>query len=299
MDPFILHETATQSKLKIVVIGVGSSGGNIVEYMRKKEIPGIELFAVDMWNQDNHKELSKALSDSDIVFITLGLGGNTSRLSAPTIAKIAKESGALTIVIVTKPFSFEGKKRLKLAEDGLQELKNESDCIVAIPNDNLLSIIDPKLGIKESFKIVDSIVAKVIDGISGIIFSSEDYDINLDIHDLKTIMNNKGIAIMGIGESQGKNAVYEAMTSAVELAMTDNIHIKNASGILVHFALHPEFDFMKLSVAMDIIHNNTNESADVIFGTTTDERMPNDFIRVTVIATGVEKAPMVPANNVF
>jgi cell division protein FtsZ len=299
MYPFDLYETNLPSKLKIVAIGIGSSGENIIEYIRKQEVQGIELINDNSWKQDNNEELSQVLSDADIVFITFGMCGNTSNLSTQTIAKIAKESSALTIAVVTEPFRFEGPKRRKITDSCLKELKNICDSVVVIPCDKLLKSIDPTTKIHDSFKFVDSIVSNVIFSISGVILSSGDNDINLDIDDLRTIMHKKGSAIVGIGEKQGNNAAYEAMTLAIDLMSSDAISIKNATGILVHFTLHPEFDFMKISSAMDIIYKDSNESADIIFGTTTDGSLADDFIRITVVATGFEKVPMVPVNNVF
>lgn len=299
MSPFDLHETNLQNKLKIVAIGVGSSGKNIIEYMQVHDVQGIELIIGDSWYQENNEELSQTLSDADIVFITLGLGGNASSLSAQIIAKIAKESSALTIAVVTKPFRFEGQKRREIADSCLMELKNICDSVVVIPCDKLLESIDPTTKIQDSFKFVDSIVSNVISSICGIVLSSGDNDINLDIDDLQTVMSKKGNAMVGIGENQGNNAAYVAIRSAIDLMNTDDLSIEKATGILVHFTLHPEFDFMKLSAAMNIIHSNIDESADVIFGTTTDENIPIDFIQITIIATGFEKVPMGPANNVF
>ncbi|ADR34386.1 Tubulin/FtsZ GTPase [Sulfuricurvum kujiense DSM 16994] len=299
MYPFDLNETNLQNKLKIVAIGVGSSGENIIEYIQRQKVQGIKLIIVNSWYQESSEELSQALSDADIVFITFGLGGNTTSLSSQIIAKIAKESSALTIAVVTKPFRFEGQKRRQIADSCLMELKNICDSVVVIPCDKLLESIDPTTKIQDSFKFVDSIVSNVIFSISGVIFSSGDNDINLDINDLRTIMSKKGSAIVGIGENQGNNAAYEAITSAIDLMSTDDLSIKNATGVLVHFTLHPEFDFIKLSTAIDIIHSNVGESADVIFGTTTDKNIPIDFIQITIIATGFEKVLMVPVNNVF
>jgi cell division protein FtsZ len=246
---------------------------------------------------ESYEDLANALTGADIVFVAAGLGGGTGTGAAPIIAKIAKEVGALTIAVVTKPFSFEGKKRLKLAEDGLNELKNESDCIVVIPNDKLLSIIDPKMGIKESFKIVDSVLARAVSGTSGVILASGDNDINLDFADLQTVMSHRGLALMGVGEYKGENAAYEAIKNAIESPLLDNMSVNGALGVLVHFSMHPEFPFMELSAAMDVVHNSVDDAADVIFGTTTDENLPKDFIRITLVATGFEKKAAMGINN--
>ena len=332
MEPFSIEESTTLTGARIVAVGVGGGGGNMIGYMLKEAIPGIELIIANTDAQvleqgsaatkiqlgakltkglgagmkpevgkesalESYEDLAHALEGADIVFVAAGLGGGTGTGAAPIIAKIAKEVGALTIAVVTKPFSFEGKKRLKLAEDGLNELKNESDCIVVIPNDKLLSIIDPKLGIKESFKIVDSVLARAVSGTSGVILASGDNDINLDFADLQTVMSHRGLALMGVGEYKGENAAYEAIKNAIESPLLDNMSVNGALGVLVHFSMHPEFPFMELSAAMDVVHNSVDESADVIFGTTTDETLPKDFIRITLVATGFEKKVAMGINN--
>jgi len=332
MEPFSIEESTTLTGARIVAVGVGGGGGNMIGYMLKEAIPGIELIIANTDAQvleqgsaavkiqlgakltkglgagmkpevgkesalESYEDLARALEGADIVFVAAGLGGGTGTGAAPIIAKIAKEVGALTIAVVTKPFSFEGKKRLKLAEDGLQELKNESDCIVVIPNDKLLSIIDPKLGIKESFKIVDSVLARAVSGTSGVILASGDNDINLDFADLQTVMSHRGLALMGVGEYKGENAAYEAIKNAIESPLLDNMSVNGALGVLVHFSMHPDFPFMELSSAMDVVHNSVDESADVIFGTTTDENLAKDFIRITLVATGFEKKAAMGINN--
>ncbi len=332
MEPFSIEESTTLTGARIVAVGVGGGGGNMIGYMLKEQIPGIELIIANTDAQvleqgsaatkiqlgakltkglgagmkpevgkesaiESYEDLANALTGADIVFVAAGLGGGTGTGAAPIIAKIAKEVGALTIAVVTKPFSFEGKKRLKLAEDGLNELKNESDCIVVIPNDKLLSIIDPKMGIKESFKIVDSVLARAVSGTSGVILASGDNDINLDFADLQTVMSHRGLALMGVGEYKGENAAYEAIKNAIESPLLDNMSVNGALGVLVHFSMHPEFPFMELSAAMDVVHNSVDDGADVIFGTTTDESLPKDFIRITLVATGFEKKASMGINN--
>lgn len=332
MEPFSIEESTTLTGARIVAVGVGGGGGNMIGYMLKEQIPGIELIIANTDAQvleqgsaatkiqlgakltkglgagmkpevgkesalESYEDLARALEGADIVFVAAGLGGGTGTGAAPIIAKIAKEVGALTIAVVTKPFSFEGKKRLKLAEEGLQELKNESDCIVVIPNDKLLSIIDPKMGIKESFKIVDSVLARAVSGTSGVILASGDNDINLDFADLQTVMSHRGLALMGVGEYKGDNAAYEAIKNAIESPLLDNMSVNGALGVLVHFSMHPEFPFMELSAAMDVVHNSVDDGADVIFGTTTDESLPKDFIRITLVATGFEKKAAQGINN--
>ncbi|MCX6074729.1 MAG: cell division protein FtsZ [Campylobacterales bacterium] len=332
MEPFSIQESITLTGARIVAVGVGGGGGNMIGHMLKEQIPGIELIIANTDAQaldkcsastkiqigvkltkglgagmkpdvgrdsalENFEDLARALDGADIVFVAAGLGGGTGTGAAPIIAKIAREMGALTIAVVTKPFAFEGRKRLQLAEQGLEELKNEADSIVVIPNDKLLSIIDPKLGLKESFKIVDSVLARAVSGTSGMILASGENDINLDFADLQTVMSHRGLALMGVGEYKGENAAYEAIKNAIESPLLDNMSITGALGVLVHFNTHPDFPLMELSAAMEVVHKSVDDSAEVIFGTTTHEDYPLDFIRITLVATGFEKKTAQGINN--
>jgi cell division protein FtsZ len=324
MEPFTIQEAESISGARIIAVGVGGGGGNMIGHMLNEGVKDIEMIIVNTDAQvlsetsaalkiqigtkltkglgagmkpevgresalESYEELKAALTGADIVFISAGLGGGTGTGAAPIIAQIAKEVGALTISVVTKPFGFEGKKRLKLAQDGLEALKKESDSIVVIPNDKLLSIIDKKLGIKDSFKIVDGVLAQAVSGTSGVILSSGDNDINLDFADLNTVMSHKGMALMGVGEHEGENAAYEAIKAAIESPLLDNMSINGAMGILVHFKIHPTFSLIEISDAMNVIHESAHDEADVIFGTSTDASMPEDYVKITIVATGFEK----------
>lgn len=325
MEPFSIEEANKLNGARIIAVGVGGGGGNMIGHMIKEGVTGIEMVAVNTDAQvlsetnmatkiqigakltkglgagmkpevgkdsalENYDEIRNSLEGADIVFISAGLGGGTGTGAAPVIAQIAKEVGALTISVVTKPFMFEGRKRLKLAEAGLEELKKESDSIVVIPNDKLLSIIDRKLGLKDSFKIVDGVLAQAVSGTSGVILSSGENDINLDFADLKTVMGHKGMALMGVGEHEGENAAYEAIKAAIESPLLDNMTINGAKGVLVHFSTHPEFPLLEISDAMNVVHESAHEDAEVIFGTSTDESIPENYIKITIVATGFEEA---------
>ena len=242
---------------------------------------------------ESYEELKQFLEGTDIVFISAGLGGGTGTGAAPVIAKAAKEVGALTVSIVTKPFRWEGGKRAKLAEEGYQELRAESDSIVVIPNEKLLSIIDKNLGIKDSFRIVDDVLVSAVNGMSGVILTYGKNDVNVDFADVRTALSHKGMALMGIGESTGTDAAREAIKMAIESPLFDNISIHGAKGILVHFYINPDYPFSSMSDAMNIIYENVDEYADVFFGTTTDENLDKDKVRITIIATGFER----DANN--
>lgn len=236
-------------------------------------------------------EIREILKDSDIVFIAAGLGGGTGTGAAPVIAKVAKEIGALTISVVTKPFKFEARKRSMFAEQGLLELKKESNSIVVIPNDKLLMLADPKLGMRDSFDIVNNVLARAVNGISGMILRHEENDINVDFADLRTVMNHHGLALMGIGESSGGKAAYEAVKNAIESPLFDNMSINGAMGVLVYFQMHPDYPIVQIGEAMEIVYEATDnvQDADVIFGVTYDESMERDAVKVTMVATGFEK----------
>ncbi len=318
----VLQEELSGAKIK--VIGVGGGGGNMVNHMIKTGVQGIEMIVANTDAQvlekslcenriqlgtkltkglgagmvpeigresamENADEIKKQLDGADIVFIAAGLGGGTGTGASPVIAQIARELGALTISVVTKPFSFEGGKRERLARQGLEELKKESDSIVVIPNDKLLAIVDRNLGLKESFKIVDEVLARAVTGTSGIILSSGDNDINLDFADLRTVMSHKGLALMGMGEAEGEKSAYEAIKNAIESPLLDDVSIKGAMGVLVHFNLHPNYPLIEITNAMEVVRDNADADASVIMGTTTDSSLPETFVKITLIATGFER----------
>ncbi len=320
---FKIEETTMNNGARIVAVGVGGGGGNMIGHMINEGVEGIEMVVANTDAQvlqtsfapvkiqmgsrltkglgagmkpsvgkdsaiENYDDIRAALEGADIVFIAAGLGGGTGTGAAPVIAQIAKDVGALTISVVTKPFSFEGRKRMKLAEQGLEELKKESDSIVVIPNDKLLSIIERNLGLKESFKMVDAVLSQAVSGTSGVILASGDNDINLDFADLKTVMCHHGMALMGVGEYQGENAAYEAIKAAIESPLLDNMSINGAMGVLVHFTMHPDFPMVAIGEAMNVVEESADENADVIFGTTTDATLPIDYIKITLVATGFD-----------
>ncbi|TLD96842.1 cell division protein FtsZ [Helicobacter jaachi] len=240
---------------------------------------------------ETYEELKQTLSGSDIVFISAGLGGGTGTGAAPVVAKAAKEVGALTVSIVTKPFKWEGGKRTRLAEEGLRNLKAESDCIIVIPNERLLSIIPKNCGFQESFKIVNDVLARAVNGISGVILSSGANDINVDFADVRTVMSHKGLALMGTGEANGDSAACDAMRMALESPLLDNISIKDAKGVLVNFEIHRDYPLAEIAEAMNIVDAIAADSeADIVFGTCTLKGdAQQDFVRITVVATGFEK----------
>jgi cell division protein FtsZ len=308
---------------KIKAIGVGGGGGNMINHMIQEGINSIDLIVANTDAQalesslapykmqlginatrglgagmvpdkgreaalESFEDIKAMLEGADIVFISAGLGGGTGTGAAPIIAQAAKEIGALTVSIVTSPFKFEGRKRTKLAREGLEELKRESDSIIVVPNEKLLSIVEKNLGIKESFRMVDDILAQAVGGISKVILSHGENDINLDFADVKTVMSHRGLALMGTGYSTGTNAAYDAAKAAIESPLLDNISIDGAMGVLVHFDIHPDYPIMEIGEAMSIVEESADEDAAVIFGTTTDPSMDIDEVKITIIATGFE-----------
>lgn len=321
---------------KIKVIGVGGGGGNMVNHMISEGISDIELIVANTDAQalgnsnatkkiqlgeretkglgagmkpeigkssalESFNDIKDALEGSDMVFIASGFGGGTGTGAAPIVAQAAKEIGALTIAVVTKPFGFEGRKRARLADIGIEELRKESDSIVVIPNDKLLSIVDKDLGVKDSFKLVDNILSRAVSGMSSVVLSSGDNDINVDFADIQTIMSHKGMAILGVGESDGDESAVEAIKNAIESPLLDNLSINGAMGVLVHFNIHPNFPLTQIQNAMDIIYDSADEEADVIFGTTTNDTIEEDQVKITIVATGFvkegEKTIEAPVNN--
>ncbi|MDM5272022.1 cell division protein FtsZ [Sulfurovum sp. zt1-1] len=331
MEDFDIEITEAKSSTtgaKIKAIGVGGGGGNMINHMINEGINSIDLIVANTDQQaldssiapykmqlginatrglgagmvpdkgreaalESFEDIKSMLSGSDIVFISAGLGGGTGTGAAPIIAQAAKEVGALTVSVVTSPFKFEGRKRAKLAKDGLEELKRESDSIIVVPNEKLLSIVEKNLGIKESFRMVDDILAQAVGGISKVILSHGENDINLDFADVKTVMSHRGLALMGAGYASGKNAAYDAAKAAIESPLLDNISIDGAMGVLVHFDIHPNYPIMEIGEAMSIIEESADEDASVIFGTTTNTNMAPDEVRITIVATGFEDQSVV------
>ncbi len=326
MSNFTIEESKSAYGAKIKVIGVGGCGGNMVNRMEQEGIKGIELIAANTDAQDlersrahtkiqigeritkglgagmkpevgkesaeeSYEEIKSTLEHSNIVFVASGFGGGTGTGAAPVVAQAAKDVGALTISVVTRPFKFEGRKRGKLADAGLEELKKNSDSIIVIPNDKILSLVDKKVGYSDAFKLSDDVLYRAVSGMSYVILSSGNKEqlggINIDFADVGTVMNHRGMALLGVGESSGEDAEIEAIKNALESPLLDNVSINGAMGVLVHFHMHPNScSITNIGEAMSIVEESANEDADIIFGTTLDETVENNTIRVTLIATG-------------
>ena len=308
---------------KIAVIGVGGGGCNMINHMINEGSHKIDLIAANTDLQvlqiskapkkiqlglkltkglgagmkpevgrdsavESYEEIKGSLKGADIVFIAAGLGGGTGTGAAAIIAKAAKEIGALTVSVVTKPFTWEGKKRAGLANLGLEELKKVSDSIIVVPNDRLLEIIDENVGMKDAFKIIDNILYQAVNGMSEVILNPGNSDINTDFADVKTIMQHKGMALMGIGRAKGENAAQRALEDAIDSPLLDKVSLNGAKGILIHFNIHPQVSLFAINDVMGTINDRMDSNAEIIFGTTSDSTLEKDEVKITIVATGFE-----------
>jgi cell division protein FtsZ len=306
----------------IKVIGVGGGGGNALNTMIESGLTGVEFIAANTDLQALHtnlapikiqlgKELTKGLgaganpetgrnaaiedksilqevlSGADMVFITSGMGGGTGTGAAPIIAAIARELGALTVGVVTKPFTFEGKRRKQQSDLGIQALRQSVDTLITIPNQRLLSIASAEMSMLEGFKLADNVLLNAVKGISDII--NIPGRVNVDFADVKTIMSEMGMALMGVGASSGPNRAIEAARSAINSPLLEDIDIEGATGILINITGSTDMTLHEISEASTLIQEAAHEDANIIFGAVIDENA-GDVIRVTVIATGFDHA---------
>lgn len=303
---------------RIRVVGVGGSGKNAVNHMIESKVRGVEFLAVNSDAQDLHRSLAKrkihigknltrglgtgmnpelgkraaeetrqeiqeALSGSDMVFITCGMGGGTGTGASAVVAKIAKEAGALVIAVVTKPFSFEGAQRKEISERGLIELKKEVDAFIVIPNDKLLSVVDMQTSAKSAFALCDEILRQAVEGVSDIITTAG--DINTDFNDIKAIMEGAGPALMGIGIAEGDDRAREAAKQAVNSPLLD-VSISGAKGILFVVAGTDDLGILEVQEAAKVINESVDKNAKIIFGMMKDDKLKKGKVRIIVIATG-------------
>lgn len=246
---------------------------------------------------ESYNQIVEQLKGSDMVFVTAGMGGGTGTGGAPVVAKVARELGALTIGVVTKPFMFEGKKRTKHAEGGLSELKENVDALIVIPNQKLLSISGDKTPLVDTFKKADEVLLQAVKGISDLINIRG--LINLDFADIRTVMSNKGLALMGTGSAKGDNRAVEAATQAISSPLLENVRIDGATGIIINVTGGPDLSLYEVNEASMLITEAASEDAEVIFGAVIDPNL-TDEVRVTVIATGFareEKMDALPQMN--
>ena len=309
----------------IKVIGVGGAGNNAVNRMIESGIKGVDFIAVNTDRQalqqarastkiqigekitrglgaganpdigaqsaeESKAEIAEVLRGADMVFVTAGMGGGTGTGAAPIVATTAKEMGILTIGVVTKPFTFEGKKRLSQAERGIESLKGKVDTLVVIPNDKLLQIIDRKTSIIEAFKMADDILRQGVQGISDLIAIPG--LVNLDFADVKTIMLNQGMAHMGVGRAGGENRAEDAAKEAIQSPLLET-SIEGAKGVIINITGGEDLGLHEVNTAAELVQRSVDPEANIIFGTVTDPNM-QDEIQITVIATGFEKNDPIP-----
>jgi cell division protein FtsZ len=234
------------------------------------------------------QRIAESLHGSDMVFITAGLGGGTGTGAAPIISQIARDQGALTVAVVTKPFSFEGTKRARNAEEGLQELAESVDTIISIPNDKLLTLAEEDMPMLEAFRRADDVLLQAVRGISDLIVTTG--MINVDFADVRTIMSATGRALMGTGYGKGERRASEAALQAINSPLLDDVSVDGATGILINFTAGTDIRLSELNEANSLIKEAAAEDANIIWGIVTDPQM-SDTVKVTVIATGFEMRP--------
>ena len=314
---FEFDESIDQSA-KIKVIGIGGGGGNAVNSMIDCDLHGIDFIVANTDAQalrmskapvkiqlggqltkglgaganpnvgrdaadENRAQLAEVLKGADMVFIAAGLGGGTGTGAAPVIADVAKEIGALTVGVVTKPFTREGKLRLSKAESGVRELKKHVDSLVIIPNDRLLGLAGKSMSILDAFKPSDDVLRQAVQGISDLITTSG--LINVDFADVKAIMSERGMAMMGIGLASGENRAVEAATKAISSPLLEDIDISGAKGVLVNITGSSSMTMDEFDAASKVIHEKVHEDANIIVGLVIDESL-GDMVKITAIATG-------------
>lgn len=307
-----------ESAASIKVIGVGGGGGNAINTMIEAQLEGVEFMAANTDNQalkcnkaalkfqlgtdltkglgaganpevgrdaaqENREQIREVLEGSDMVFITAGMGGGTGTGAAPVIAEVAKDIGALTIGVVTKPFNFEGKQRVKQAEAGIKELKKAVDTLITIPNQKLLSISSKSTSMLDAFKRADEVLLHAVKGVSDLITNHG--FINVDFADVKTIMSEKGLALMGSGCAFGESRALESAQLAIASPLLDDIDIMGARGVLVNITAGPSLTMHEIEEANVLIQEKAHEDARIISGVVIDESLGEEM-RVMVIATG-------------
>ena len=311
---------------RIKVVGIGGSGGNALNTMIQGGLDGVEFIAANTDAQaldrslapvkiqlgpqltrglgaggnpdvgrkaalEDVQRLSEALEGADMVFVTAGMGGGTGTGAAPIISQVAHDQGALTVGVVTKPFLFEGRKRAKNAERGVQELIDTIDSIITIPNQRLMSLGDDDITMLDAFARADDVLLQAVQGISDLIINAG--MINVDFADVKTIMASNGRALMGTGIAKGDRRALEAAEMAVNSPLLDEVSVQGATGILINFTAGPDIKLREINEAAGLVQQAAHEEAEIIFGVVTDPELA-DTVKVTVIATGFEKNAHAP-----
>lgn len=312
-------DIAMEDVTVIKVVGVGGGGNNAVNRMINANLKGVQFIAINTDKQalyssdaeyklqvgskltrglgaganpevgkkaaeESRDDIYQALQGADLVFITAGMGGGTGTGAAPVVAEIAKEMGILTVGVVTKPFSFEGKRRMVNADTGISELKKKVDTLVTIPNDRLLEVVEKRTSIIEAFQLADDVLRQGVQGISDTI--TVEGLINLDFADVKTVMFEKGLAHMGIGRGSGENRAEEAIKQAIYSPLLETT-IKGATGVLINFTSGMSLSLFEVFEAAELVKEEADPDANIIFGAVIDESLKDEIV-VTVIATGFE-----------
>ena len=315
---------------RIKVIGVGGCGGNAVNNLIEADLPHIAFVVANTDAQalggnlapykvqlgvvsteglgaggdpavghkaaiEDEAQLREHLTDADMVFITAGMGGGTGTGAAPVVAKAAREAGALTVAVVTRPFTFEGRQRARQAEEGLRELAAAVDTLIVIPNDRIFKIANPRIPVKEAFRLVDSVVVEAVRGISDMV--TVEGLVNVDFADVKSIMKGKGMALMGTGRASGDNRAADAAKAAISSPLLEDADISGATGILVTITGGNDMSLADMNEAMNIIQDAAASDTNTIFGAVIDESM-GDEIKVTVVATGFDRVAAQAAKEI-
>ena len=329
---FEIVEQQENLKARIKVIGIGGGGGNAVNTMIGSKFTGVDFMVANTdaqsldasrapvkiqlgetvtkglgaganpeigrrAAQENEEIIQDYLAGSDMIFITAGMGGGTGTGGAPVVARLAREAGALTVGVVTKPFIFEGKKRMRQAEEGIEHLKQNVDTLIVIPNQRLLSIAAKTTTMLEAFHRADDVLLQAVRGISDLIITPG--LINLDFADIRTVMAEMGLALMGAASAAGENRAIESAQKAISSPLLEDISIQGARGVLINITGGPDLCLHEVNEAASMIQEEAHEDANIIFGSVIDETM-TDEIRITVIATGFgedrEERKPVPVN---
>ncbi|MGB2130962.1 MAG: cell division protein FtsZ [Marinobacterium sp.] len=326
---FELVDSVPESAV-IKVVGIGGGGGNAVNHMVTTDLEGVEFICANTDAQALHNmsaktalhiggELTKglgaganpevgrqaaledreriasALSGSDMVFITAGMGGGTGTGAAPIVAEVAKELGILTVAVVTKPFPFEGKRRQKVAEEGIRELQEHVDSLIIIPNEKLLPVLGKNCSLVSAFGAANDVLKGAVQGIADLIIRPG--MINVDFADVRTVMSEMGMAMMGTGIARGENRAREAAEAAINSPLLEDIDLKGASGVLVNITAGLDLSLGEFSEVGDLVEDYASENATVVVGTVIDPEM-TDELKVTVVATGLERAQSAAARVV-
>ncbi len=317
---FEFEESASQNA-RMKVVGVGGGGGNAVNRMIEEHLEGVEFISVNTDAQallnskadvkiqigkkltrglgagarpeigrqaieENREDTKRVLGNADLVFVTCGMGGGTGTGAAPVICQLAREAGALTVGIVTRPFLFEGRKRMRQAEEGIAEMRKNVDTMIIVPNERLLAVVGKGIPFHEALKKADEVLLHATQGISVLI--SETGLVNVDFADVRTVMQNGGSALMGTGIGRGENRAMEAAQQAIASPLLDNVSISGATGVLVNITGGEDLTLGEVHQINDIVHDAVGDEAEIIFGAVHEPAMMGE-IRVTVIATGFDR----------